>query len=269
MTEKELNAILFYMGDQEIVDKGIYRGGNKAYNTINALLHKGIQNEIDLFKENRNVEIYDSEHLKSYIDLILDIYYAMTKSKQNNEYLTTYKIDRISTIENLRKNYMIEGFFSTCKYGYLEEYAHIKKEVILLELRRNKDIPILDFEEIFKDKYSKSNEAEILIPFDTIIDSIEEVELTEFEKNKYTDMENKAPVGKYILKLSKPNLDYDTYNRINYNILVSEETVNRIKKCLNEIKNTYSLNDEDLEFYCNFKEQLHSYIRKEIIKKSC
>ena len=49
MTEKELNAILFYMGDLETVDKQIYRGGNKAYNTINALLHKGIQNEIDLF----------------------------------------------------------------------------------------------------------------------------------------------------------------------------------------------------------------------------
>ena len=269
MTDKELNAILFYMGDQEIVDKQIYRGGNKAYNTINALLHKGIQNEIDLFKENRNVEIYDSEHLKSIIEIILDIYNAMMKNKQSNEYLTTYKIDRNSTIENLKKNYIIEGFFSTCKYGYLEEYAHIKKDVILLEIRRNIDVPALDFEEIFKDKYSKSNESEILIPFNTIIDSIEEVELTQNEINRYTDMENKAPVGKYILTLSKPNFNHDTYARINYNILISNETVNRIKKCLLEIKNTYSLNDEDLEFYCNFKDKLHSYIRKEIIKKSC
>ena len=269
MTEKELNAILFYMGDQETVDKQIYRGGNKAYNTINALLHKGIQNEIDLFKENRNIEIYDSEHLKSYIELILDIYYAMTKSKQTNEYLTTYKIDRYSTIENLKKNGIIEGFFSTCKYGYLEEYAHIKKDVILLEIIRNIDVPNLDFEEIFKDKYSKSNEAEILIPFNTNIESIKEVELTNEEKIKYTDMNNNPPVGKYILTLSKPNLNYDTYERINYNYLISDDTVDRVKNCLIEIKNTYSLNNENLEFYCNFKDKLHAYLRKEIIKKSC
>ncbi len=269
MTEQELNAILFYMGDQEIVDKKIYRGGNKAYNTINALLHKGIQNEIDLFKENRIVEIYDSEHLKSYIELILDIYQAMTKSKQKDEYLTTYKIDRYSTIENLKNNRIIEGFFSTCKYGYLEEYAHIKKDVILLEIRRNKDVPTLDFEEIFKERYSKSNEAEILIPFNTIIESIEEVELSDEEKIKYYDMDGKEPVGKYILTLNKPNYEFDTYERINYNYLTSDDTVDRVKKCLIEIKNNYSLNEEDLEFYCNFKDKIHAYLRKEIIKKTC
>ena len=268
MTEKELNAILFYMGDQETVDKKIYRGGNKAYNTINALLHKSIQNEIDLFKENRNIEIYDSSHLKSYIELILDIYNAMCKNKTSHP-LTTYKIDRQSTINSFLETYKIEGFFSTCKYGYLEEYARIKKDVILLEIIRDKDVLCLDFEEIFKDKYSKSNEAEILISFDTIIDSIEEIKLTYEEKSKYIDMNGFEPIGKYRLKLSKNPYDCLTYQRVNIELLTSEETVDRLNKCLLEIKNTYSLNKDDLEFYDNFKEQLHVYLHKEIIKKTC
>ena len=82
----------------------------------------------------------------------------------------------------------------------------------------------------------------------------------------YVDMDGKEPVGKYILTLSKADYSYDTYERINVHHLISEETVDRIKKCLIEIKNTYSLNEEDLEYYCNFKDKIQSYIRKEIVK---
>ena len=266
INEKEINAIRFYMGDQEIVDKQIYRGGNKAYNTINALLHDSFNNEIDLFKENRNIEIYDSKHLDSYIHLMLDIYSAMNKyQKEHKKETISYKIDRYPTIEKMIDKKRIEGFFSTCKYGYLEEYAHVKSNVILLEVIKDENCPYLDFEELFKDKYAKKEEAEILIPFDTLIDSIEELELTNEEKNKYYDMNGNCPVGKFRIKLSKNNYDVMTYQRVNYNLLIHEDTINYLQLCLNQLKNNQSLSNEDMEFYNEFKEKLKHYIRCRII----
>ena len=76
ITDKEIDAIKFYLGDKTIVEQLVYRGGGKAYNTINALLNLGTRNEEDKAKENKTVEIYDVEHLKSYIDLIIDVFSA-------------------------------------------------------------------------------------------------------------------------------------------------------------------------------------------------
>ena len=70
-----LDCIRFYMGDPSVLDK--FRGGCKAYNTINVLLHSGIQNELDLLNEGRIVEIYDLDHLKQYMDVIVSIYQSM------------------------------------------------------------------------------------------------------------------------------------------------------------------------------------------------
>ena len=60
LTTYELDCIRFYMGDPEIVNRGDFRGGPKAYNTINAFLHDGIQNEIDKVSEGKMIEIYDA-----------------------------------------------------------------------------------------------------------------------------------------------------------------------------------------------------------------
>ena len=71
LTRHELNCIRFYMGDEKIVNSGYFKGGPKAYNTINALLHDGIWDEVDKLKEGKVIELYDVEHLKSYLDLII------------------------------------------------------------------------------------------------------------------------------------------------------------------------------------------------------
>ena len=55
-TKEEINAIKFYLGDKEIVNKNVYRGGGKAYQTINALLNYGVRNEMDKALEGKVVE---------------------------------------------------------------------------------------------------------------------------------------------------------------------------------------------------------------------
>lgn len=266
ITEQELKAIRFYMGDEEIVNQKIYLGGNQAYNTINALLHQGIQNEIDLIKEGRKLEIINQEHLLSILSLICDIYTAMVKYQKNNENnLKTYRIDRESTIQAMKKNHQIEGFFSTCKYGYLEEYAHIKSKVILLEVIRQKDVPYLDFEDLFNGYYAKPQEAEILLPFDTKIESIKKVRITREEKMRYYDLHGNQPVGKYQIKLSKQNYEIDNYSLINMKWLTSEDTINHVQKCLHELTNHLTLQEEDYRFYIDWKEKLHHSIKRKII----
>lgn len=251
----ELDCIRFYMGDQDVQNQ--FRGGTRAYNTINALLHLGIQNELDLVKENRVVHLMDINHLKEYIQIILSIYKSMVAylKEYENNHLITYKIDRYSTILQMKKSHKIEGFFSTCKYGYLEEYAHIKNDVVLIEIIRDKKIPYLDFECLFKEKYAKPQEAEILIPFYTRIASIEEVELSNEEKEKYYDMNKKAPVGKYRIYLEK---DDTVYPSIDESLLYKE--FDYINQCISNLMNHKNLNEEDFNFYCNWKKNLASYI---------
>ena len=261
LKNKELDCIRFYMGDPNVQDK--FRGGLKAYNTINALLHKGIQNELDLISENRVIEIYDQNHLKQYLDLIISIYQSMIHyvKEYENKHFITYKIDRYSTILQMKESNRIEGFFSTCKYGYLEEYAHIKKDVVLLEIIRDQNIPYLDFECLFKDKYAKKDEAEILIPFNTKISLIEEIELSDDEKNKYLDMNGRVPIGKYRIHLI--NEDINTQRIEESEILKDVELV---QSCISNLLKYNELNQEDLGFYTKWKDNLRNYLLFKIFK---
>ena len=261
LKNKELDCIRFYMGDPDVQDT--FRGGLKAYNTINALLHKGIQNELDLISENRVIEIYDQDHLKQYLDLMINIYQSMIHyvNEYENHHFITYKIDRYSTILQMKKNQYIEGFFSTCKYGYLEEYAHIKKDVVLIEIVRDCHIPYLDFECLFQEKYAKKDEAEILIPFHTKISLIEEIELSDDEKNQYFDMNGHAPIGKYRIHLVNENIVTQRIDE--FEIL---KDVERVQSCISNLMKHQEFNQSDLDFYTKWKDDLRNYLLYKIFE---
>lgn len=260
ISEQELNAIRFYMGDPQIVAEEVFCGGPKAYVTINALLHHGIQNEVSKIREGKKLEIYDVEHLRSYMYLMKDIYTAMEKycCLEENTHLLTYRIDRVSTIESLQKNRKIEGFFSSCKWGFLREYANTKAEVVLLEIERRKDVPYLDFELLFEEYYAKPQEAEILLPFGAEIEALTELPLSQEEKELYKDMNGAAPAGKYRLLLKKPELivQSEVENDDLWKEVVSESAVRRVQECLEKLQIYENLTGEDMKFYCEWKEKL-------------
>ena len=133
-TKEEINAIKFYLGDKEIVNKNVYRGGGKAYQTINALLNYGVRNEMDKALEGKVVEIYDVQHLKSYLELIKLVFGAAVKYRNanNSPNNTSYRVDRLSSFEAFvgNKDHKIEGFFSTCKNGLL--VFHVRNYQLVL-----------------------------------------------------------------------------------------------------------------------------------------
>ena len=267
LTTYELDCIRFYMGDPEIVNRGDFRGGPKAYNTINALLHDGIQNEMDKINEGKKIEIYDAKHLKSYMSLIATIYLAMEKYSRTNQNtrLITYRVDRFSEIAGLMEQKRIEGFYSTCKWGFLKEYANTKANIVLLEIVREKNVPYLDFECLFAEYYAKPQEAEILLPFDAGVKSIEKVTLTEEEKKTYRDVNGEEPRGKYRIFLEEEKVSLDTVDyKMNTCGIIEDEVIGRVQNCLKKLSEHRVLNKEEFQFYTDWKKKLKQYICKMI-----
>ncbi len=274
ITQKEMDYIQFYMGDPKVVSRGNLKGGPKAYNTINALLHSGIQNEIDKVREGRILELEDAKHIESYIELCIAIYSAMEKYRVKmcqSGVSITYRVDRESMMQEIKGKTWIEGFYSTCKKGFLEEYAHIKENVALIEIHRDESVPYLDFEDLFEGYYAKPEEAEVLIPFGTAIRKLEDVELSDEEKEKYTDMNGNPPCAKYRLFLTGEKCEALTHfgevsekKEIRLEKIISDENVKHVQKCLKTLMAMQELEENDLAFYVTWKEKLQNYIYRKI-----
>ena len=274
ITYGEIDAIKFYLGDKQIVEDEVYRGGPKAYNTINALLNLGTRNEEDKAKEKKVVEIYDVDHLKSYINLIIDVFSASIKYRDNTQdnisNNTSYRVDRLSSFEAFvgNKDHKIEGFFSTCKNGLLPQYANSKQDIVLLEVVRDQSVPYLDFQELLKDFYSKPEEAEILVPFGTKIEEYYEVPLTSEEMEIYKDKNGNAPRHKYIIKLTQG--DYEEVSsgleEYYYNYLTNDDRLAHIIDSMKLRTSGKELSDYEKEIYFEWKEVFNRFINSRAAK---
>ncbi len=269
ITKKQLTAIRFYMGDPEIVKNGPYLGGPKAYNTINALLHRGTQDEEEKIRDQKPIEIFDADHLKGYLDLIKDIKEAMETYRDNhqNDSLqnrVTYRIDRVSAVERLKEAPYIYGYFSTCKWGFLEEYAHTKSDIVLLEVHRDADVPYLDFSELFQDFYAKPEEAEVLLIHGALIDRLEEIPLSEEEMTHYCDMNGSPPRGKWRLwvRCAKSRVIEEESKQDMYQFIINEQHVTRVRTCMSLLSAKKELSVEDRAFYCEWKEKILKFFQK-------
>ena len=255
LTDFELDCIRFYMGDPEIVARGDYLGGPKAYNTINALLHEGIVNELDKIADGKPIEVLNQKHLKQMIILIQTIDDAMKKVKNSKSPLVTYRVDRISEIESIKERKRIEGFYSTCKAGFLSEYAKTKQNVVLMEIEREPDVPFLDFEELFQNRYAKKEEAEILLPFDCEVKQLRQLKCSAEEKERYRDLNGNVPCGKYALLIGKRKEDSQTEKK-SLEELVKEDNAQKINQLLQKLTKGKALNEEEKQFYVNWKKEL-------------
>ena len=111
-----------------------------------------------------------------------------------------------------------------------------------------------------KSKYGTflSRIISIKTTFDSIIQKIEEIELTDEEKKTYYDMNSNPPVGKYRIFVTKNNYEHLPYLLVNKESLIHEDTILRLQACLNQLKEN-ELSEEDKEFYNTFKEKFINY----------
>lgn len=273
LNEEELFAIRFYMGDPEVAENGPYEGGAEAYNTINALMHPGSANELDKIKEGRVIMLTGADQLKSYLTLILHIYRAMEKYRQSSlkaggkenggAAALTFRMDRLSSLQRFEADHhRVAGFFSTCKRGFLPEYARKKADVVMLEVERNSSVPFLDFEDIFEDCYAKPEEAEVLLPFGMIIDRMTALPVSEQERRLYRDINGQPPAGKWRLHMTMepwPEASEEKLQKL-YQAVTEEKTVGRVMNCMDLLTAGEVLTDDEEVFYGTWKKQLQQYI---------
>ncbi|MGN0203571.1 MAG: hypothetical protein ACI4BB_03435 [Coprococcus sp.] len=269
LNAEELLAIRFYMGDPEVAEKGPYEGGTEAYNTINALMHPGSANEQDKAKEGRVIMLTGADQLKNYLTLILHIYSAMEKYRQycieknSGPSVMSFRLDRLSSLQRFEADHhRVAGFFSTCKRGFLPEYAHKKADVVMLEVERDSPVPFLDFEDIFEGCYAKPEEAEILLPFGMIIDRMVSLNLSEQERKLYRDINGQPPAGKWRLHMTMepwPEVREEKLQKL-YQAVTEEKTVGRVMNCMDLLTAGEVLTDDEEDFYGIWKKQLQQYI---------
>jgi hypothetical protein len=261
--DSALDCIRFYMGDPEIIRRSEFRGGPNAHNTINALLNRGIQNELDKLHEGRTIEIYDRAHLVQYLNIIAAIDRAMRCTDSPSVQTVTWRVDRYSAVRTLAEQGETEGFYSTCKRGFLPEYAHTKADVALIEIVRAPEVPCLDFELLFGSDYAKPEEAEILLPFGAVVQKTEDLPLSPAELEQFTDLHGQPPKGKYRLHLGATPCETvcaspDTLWRK----ITSEDTVQQVRHCLALLRDTGTLPSEELAYYCSWKDNIRRYFQQ-------
>lgn len=275
ISQREELAVRFYMGDPAAVQSGICRGSGQAYNTINALLHPGSANEEDKIREGRQIILQDADHLKEYLDIILNVYSAMCKYRNGHleeAHRESYRIDRKSSLERfIADQGVISGFFSTCRWGFLPQYAHKKAGIVLLTVTRSPALPYLDFSDLFGDLYAKPEEAEVLLPYGAVMSRISPVPLTEEEQQIYTDLQGDPPAGKWEIFVepgrhqargTEPGEQYDKAAQAE-ELLSQAAAPEQVKKaitCIQKIREGEKLPEEMQGFYNDWKRKLQAYI---------
>ena len=263
LTPAEDEAIRFYMGDPAIVKDGSYRGGPEAYNTINALLHPGCDNEMDKAAEGRTIELFDRAHLQSYLKLIRLITGAMERYRRacinDPDHLhPAYRIDRASSLRRYEADGVIYGFFSACREGFLPQYAKKKEQIVLLKVERDDQLPYLDFARLFGGLYAKPEEAEILMPYGAKILSVEPMPLSEEEGRIYADRSGNPPCGKYRMLLTAPEeyqMDQERLCRLEQAV-TDEAAVARISALMQKLTHRQTLTAEEIKDYSEWKRQV-------------
>lgn len=267
VTDEEITAIRFYYGDPQTVKDGPYRGGPEAYNTINALLHPGFANELDKAAEGRCFGLEDTSQLRSYMDLIQRIFSVMIKYSRGRKDILAHgwRVDRISSWQRfLDEGGVIRGFFSTCKYGLMPEYAHKKEGAVLLEVS-GRDLPWLDLGDLLGGSYAKPQEAEILFPFGTRILDCEAQEITGEEARRYTDLRGDPPAGKFGVTLGRGRYDRKAVaggfasRRQMYEYISCEDSCARAAACMRRLQVGKAPAGEEAKFYRRWKECLITY----------
>nr|WP_308742919.1 ADP-ribosyltransferase [uncultured Anaerocolumna sp.] len=207
-TLDEIDAIRFYEGDTRVrgsngylmttMHTGKFRGDQKAYRTLNALLFPGINNEKERIKEDgHNLNQAMVENLETTISIYCNVYAIMLKSASKNKSIITKRVERFESVKNLMEGETV-SFTSTSKSSYDGDFAN-KNGIVLLEFHIPDKFPYIDLEKILKKEYKYKSEKEILLPPFTVI-SIDEGILLNSEKH-LRDINKKPPRAKYIIEV--------------------------------------------------------------------
>ncbi len=186
LTNDEKNALRFYIGDVSGYDK--FYGDPKAYVTLNSLFFPNIYTEKARADEGKFLNQAIIADIPRLFDFFRSLFSAFSKNLINKA-IDVYRVERMSDFLLCRQNSATISLTSTSTSGFLNSYRD-RRGIALLKFKLPVGINCIDIAKTL-DKYSKPEEAEILLPpFMSV--NIKEKKLSESEL-KITDIDNMPP----------------------------------------------------------------------------
>ncbi len=187
LTEKERNALKYYIGDVSGNDS--FYGDGKAYVVLNSLFFPDIASEKMRADEGKRLNPAIIEDIPRLLDFFNCIFSAFGKAELKKEY-TTYRVERMSDFELCRSYGGTVSLTSTSMSGFLDAYRD-RRGIALMKFKLAKGAHCINVAEML-DYYAKPEEAEILVPPFLSLD-IRENEISESERC-ITDCDGKPPI---------------------------------------------------------------------------
>ena len=159
LTDHELNAIRYYIGDTEGTDG--FWGDEKAYVLMNALFFSGIRSETDRAREGKYLNTEILADPKRLYEVLTALMSACRKCALPAE-RETYRVERMSDFAEMQHKGKTVSFTSTSTDGFLSAYAD-RRGIALLHFILPEGTPCIPMAEVLP-HYAKADEAEVLLP---------------------------------------------------------------------------------------------------------
>lgn len=187
LTEKEKNAIKYYIGDVSGDDS--FYGDGKAYVVLNSLFFPDIYSEKMRAGEGKLLNPAILEDVPRLLDFFNSLFSAFGKSVLEKS-CRTYRVERMGDFEIFRSKGRTISMTSTSLSGFLDAYRD-RRGIALVEFNLCEGINCIDVSKAL-DNYVKAEETEILLPPFMEID-IQEKEMKSAER-LITDCDGNPPV---------------------------------------------------------------------------
>lgn len=245
-------ALRFYEGDTQWETPMFpkeYWDDPKMYNSLNCLLSPNPEDGYNRVKEGKLLNPEIVRYMRQTLDICKGLYKCTVQNPTPDSGYHTYRVDRVSSIEEVMSRHATVTFTSTSKNGFLEEYTD-KIDIGLMEFTIPKGIPVIDLGAVLT-SYLKSHEAEVLLmPFITL--DIQKRELTDAEL-KIRDQNGNPPHFAIMVTATGVDMNFPTYQALKNSRLTVLMNEDEMAQFYAKINRGERLTDEESLSYQNIK----------------
>ncbi|MBR1528146.1 MAG: hypothetical protein IJ642_02440 [Oscillospiraceae bacterium] len=242
-TEAEIRAVRYYIGDVKQLPQDGFWNDPKAYCLLNALFFPELQAETARIAEGKFLNPELLADLPGLTDFFKHFFSVFRKSRAEQEFIT-YRVERFSDYEFMKKAGKTISFTSTSEAGFLKAYQD-RKGIALLRFQIPEQTPCIRMQDFFRD-YAKPEEAEILLPPGLKL-HFEALELSETELN-ILDSEGNPPLLSCLVRAENVELIQQ-----NQNAHVSEQGAKAGIRAISALQAGKIPSPEDVRLYADWK----------------
>ena len=263
--EYEVTSLCLYAGGGSSKAGFFYQCRN-AYQTFNLLMMEGLAGErVRICQEaQRPYGLYIQEWQHT-LEVMTDIFTAQCKYtsslKDFPEEVVLKRVDRQVNFDMMKTKGETFAFTSTSTAGFLPAIAAPKSGLVLLDVRLNCKVPLVDYAGLLEEAYVYSNEQEVLLPPFLKVESITKEPLSDHEGVDLLTADGKE-VPKYTVRLGSFFLQEQTDDELEL-VRRLENNKDSASQTLNQMRKTRTIPPvgEALSTYLAWKSDFQALVR--------